>query len=313
MNRIRVLTFCFRKLPNYFNVWLKSAGMNPEIDFLVITTDTTKYNLPANIEIKNYTFDWVLDRVRSKFDCPIDIRDPYKFCDTRPMFGYLFPEWFEGYEFWGGCDLDVVFGDIRAFITDEVLEKYDKILTRDHFYLYRNTGEVNKRFMLPHMGKDKFYEQVLGDHLLYCFGERKNWGMYFLYLNYGFPMFDAPVSADVFHKKKAFHVNTGEASKGQIFSWKDGKLYVTYIKMDGTIGEKEYMYVHLQKRPMDSINDEDIRDDFLIVPNQFLTNPSRMTADLITKYSKEPILYDEFVKQTIAKLKKTSKDVFYQG
>lgn len=313
MYKIRVLSFCFRKLPNYFNVWLKSAGKNPEIDFLVVTSDTKQYGLPANVVIEHHTFDEVMQKVRNTFDCPIDIQDPYKFCDLRPMFGYLFPEWFAGYDFWGGCDLDVVFGNIRAFITDEVLRKHDKILTRDHFYLYRNTKEVNERFMLPVMGKENFYQQVLGDHLLYCFGERKPWGMYFLYLDHGFSMYDVPVSADIFYKRKSFQVDVGCTTKGQIFVWRNGKLYATFVKENGTIDEKEYMYIHLQKRPMDAISDAELQNDFAIVPNQFLAIRGLVSKELILRNSKEPLIYSEYVKQLIARIKKPSKEIFYQG
>ena len=33
--------------------------------------------------------------------------------DLRPAYGVLFEEYLDGYDFWGHCDLDVLFGRIR--------------------------------------------------------------------------------------------------------------------------------------------------------------------------------------------------------
>ena len=47
------------------------------------------------------------------------------------------------YDFWGYCDIDLIFGNIRKFITDDILDKYDKILSRGHFTLFRNKDSIN--------------------------------------------------------------------------------------------------------------------------------------------------------------------------
>lgn len=46
----------------------------------------------------------------------------------------------------GHCDIDLLWGDIRKFLTDDILERYEKIGNQGHSTLYKNTKEVNARY-----------------------------------------------------------------------------------------------------------------------------------------------------------------------
>ena len=66
-------------------------------------------------------------------------------------FGVIFEEYIEGYDFWGHCDIDVIWGDIRAFIGEEVLQNYDIVSCRKdflagHLTLWKNAPETNTIF-----------------------------------------------------------------------------------------------------------------------------------------------------------------------
>ncbi len=76
------------------------------------------------------TFADFCSRVQAHFSFPVSIPRPYKLVDFRPAFGELFSEYLLQYDFWGHCDLDVIFGDIRAFVTNDITLNYDKLLTR---------------------------------------------------------------------------------------------------------------------------------------------------------------------------------------
>ena len=52
----------------------------------------------------------------------------YSLCDLRPMFGELFQDRLQGYDFWGWCDLDVVLGDLDRLLTPLLL-RYDIVTT----------------------------------------------------------------------------------------------------------------------------------------------------------------------------------------
>jgi hypothetical protein len=80
----------------------------------------------------------------------IDI--PYKLCDFKPAYGYIFADYIKEYDFWGFGDIDVIYGNVRDFIREDLLLSYDFISVRDDyvtgfFSLLRNTDLMNTLFM----------------------------------------------------------------------------------------------------------------------------------------------------------------------
>jgi hypothetical protein len=114
-------------------------------------------------------YDHILDtdlegfkkRVRDKlgFEFPGVYGSP-KVWDYRCALGLLYEEEIKGYDFWGHCDFDVVWGDIKAFMPDVFLEQLDWYSSHHQyicgcFSLYRNIAEVNKLFMTVPEWQDK--------------------------------------------------------------------------------------------------------------------------------------------------------------
>ena len=56
-------------------------------------------------------------------DFEIVLNEPYDLCDFKVAYGEIFQEYLEPYDFWGFCDCDLIYGDIRHFLTEELLEK----------------------------------------------------------------------------------------------------------------------------------------------------------------------------------------------
>jgi hypothetical protein len=58
--------------------------------------------------------------------------NPYygKWPEWFPAFGDVFSAEVKNYDFWGHCDMDVIFGKVRSFMTADLLNKYDIITTR---------------------------------------------------------------------------------------------------------------------------------------------------------------------------------------
>ena len=124
----------FGKLPNYFNLWLTSCKYNNTINFLLFTDDKTKYDYPNNVRVIYTTFEEIRNQIQSKFDFRITLEKPYKLCDFKPAYGYIFNKYLKGYDFWGHCDLDVIFGNLRKFLPEEILKEYDKIYKYRTFF-----------------------------------------------------------------------------------------------------------------------------------------------------------------------------------
>ena len=130
-------------LPVYFQLWLESCRRNPSVDFLVFTDDCTEYNYPDNVKVHYMSFEQMKELFQKHYDFPLSISAPYKFCDFRPAFGEIFSDYLVGYDYWGHCDVDLIWGDIRKFVTDDVLTKYKRIFSRGHCSVYENSSEVN--------------------------------------------------------------------------------------------------------------------------------------------------------------------------
>ena len=65
----------------------------------------------------------------------------------------------------------MIFGDIRSFITDEILTSNDKILLRGHFTLFRNVPEINAIYRNPLKDARVRYQEVFSSDKIAHFDE----------------------------------------------------------------------------------------------------------------------------------------------
>ena len=119
---------------------------NKGIDWIFIT-DQIVEDLPSNIKCINYTFPEFQALIQSFFKFKISLDNPYKICDFRPAFGCIFESELIGYDFWGHCDLDIIFGDILGVIPEEAW-KFEKVLIRGALGFYGNSSFINNVFRL---------------------------------------------------------------------------------------------------------------------------------------------------------------------
>ena len=158
MKKILLIIPYFGTFPTYFPLFLQSCRHNSTIDWLLLTDNRQSYDYPDNVHVVYTDFSTLQAVVQAKFDFPIVLHQPYKLCDYKPAYGYLFSDYLKGYDFWGHSDLDLIFGDLRRFLPDEQLEKYDKIGHLGHLTLYRNTPEINSLFLSEVDGRVRYRE-----------------------------------------------------------------------------------------------------------------------------------------------------------
>jgi len=169
--KICFLSCYFGKLPWYFRFFVQSCLYNPDIDFIFITDQKVNEKLPANVIVKNYSLEDISELASANLGFELKIPYSYKVCDFRPAFGVIFEEMIQGYEFWGFCDIDVIFGNLRAFITNDILNHHDAIFIRKeyttgYFAIFRNSLEINRIFE-----KSKDYQVVFQSPKHLCFDE----------------------------------------------------------------------------------------------------------------------------------------------
>ena len=132
--------------PAYFPLFLKSCAANPDFDFLIFTDTLYEGQYPKNVKPVIRAFADLKSLFEKKLGFAVSLEQPFRFCDFRPAFGVLFSDYLEGYDFWGHCDIDQIFGDIGSVINDEILSQYERVLFQGHLSLYKNNKKMNRLF-----------------------------------------------------------------------------------------------------------------------------------------------------------------------
>ena len=137
----------FGTLPDYFDLWLRSAESNPEFDFFIYTDAQINVRINSNIKIFQTSFEAFRERFYQKLGRNIKLNTPYKLCDYKPAYGYVLEKDIRGFDFWGFCDIDLILGNLSRFITPDKLDDYDKLYRHGHFCLIRNSEKMNTLFL----------------------------------------------------------------------------------------------------------------------------------------------------------------------
>lgn len=286
MNRIVVIGVYFGKFPQYINLWLKSCEWNKNIDFLIFTDQELNNSNIHNVKIIRMDLADFSRIASEKLQMNIKLERAYKCCDFRPAYGKIFEDYIKDYSFWGHCDFDMIFGDIQKFITEDITDKYDKILNLGHLSLYRNTKIVNDRYKKKGSKVGNF-EEVFNNNKSYAFDETN--GIYSIYKENNFPVYDKRVFADISMIYKRFRLALNDINYNeQVFFWEKGKVYRAY-KENNTIKKEEYIYIHFKKRKNMEVHIKDIKkiNSFYITDKGFFNKKEGIpTIADIKKYNK---------------------------
>lgn len=271
MIRIALISCFIGKLPWYFEYFLHSCKYNPDVDFYVVTDDITySGSVPGNVHLVFRTLQDISTVASEKIGFKVNIPYGYKLCDFKPAYGIIFDDIISGYDFWGHSDIDIIFGDIREFITDELLNEYDLISVRPDwltgcFLLYRNTNKINTIFQFS-----KDYRKVFTNDKHYCFDETN-----FMHDEFseGKSYTDIPCEVESMmhvvkkleaenYLKPYFDLHIIEGLPGKL-KWKDGKMYYR--------GKYEILLYHMiffkkQYKPLQNIRS--MPDSFTISPTK---------------------------------------------
>ena len=311
---------CF---PNYFDLWLQSCKNNSSINWLIFTdNDTTVFSEKSNITFINLTFVDFCKKFENYFDFQIVLNTAYKLCDYRPFYGMVLNEFVKNYDFWGYCDCDLIFGDIRKFATDEILSKCDKFLGHGHFSLQRTNDPEYSEIIKQTFVKGKYdYKYVYSHQEGFAFDEYDHLGVSYSYLRYrsdrfysGYSSNDSlykvtnilyPDSTEKYHVTTNLRIeriyddiytdithfrdikDTKDTKKNILYSYNNGVLNRVISEKSKIIYE-EILYLHLMKRKM-SVHTDNI-DMYYIIPNKFVPYNENPTLDYMLKYGGKRII-----------------------
>jgi hypothetical protein len=151
MTSIKLIVVYLGTWPAYLPVFLHSCRSNPSVSFLLLTDCGTPPDPPPNVQFVPFSLAQFNRLASEKLGQAIAVGSPYKLCDFKPAYGRIFEDWLTDAAFWGHTEIDLVFGDIRRFLTEDILREHDVISARreylvGHFTLYRNTGFATRLY-----------------------------------------------------------------------------------------------------------------------------------------------------------------------
>ena len=316
-------------IPPYFQLWAKSCSYNDDYDFLYFTDQGIQKNVvPKNVLLYNITLDNVNERLARKFGNGCRISSNYKLCDLRPLFGELFADELKGYDFWGHCDTDLIFGNISNFLTDNILSQYDKVLTLGHFTLYRNTPFINSIYRTKdnrNRYKDMlstndscFFDEGIFTQIIPLYRKKKLFPVWLyddrynvnsIFADNNIPIYvNFDIIADINYFEDNLQICWGSCvdycdlkSKRSVFCWEKGKIYRYYMNK-GEVREEEFMYIHLQKRRMTN-NMSDVNADRFFIQKHSFEDYRKVTSDFLSRSNVNEKSLDDIKNACIRKIK----------
>lgn len=285
MKKIKFVVPYFGKFPSNIIEWIYTASQleDQNIHFLVFTDLEFPCSLPSNFDVINMSFADIRKLFQTNFDFQISLNNPYKLCDFRPSYGEIFSMYLDDADYWGHCDVDMVWGNIKEFISDEILDTYDKIQYMGHFVLYKNEDRINKLYKMD--GAHYSYRKVFSSDKFFSFDEHP--GIMSIILKNPIKIFIATNQADFSPAYKRLFVSRRINYNYQIFCWIAGHIYRYYIDSNGKLGRDEFMYAHFQKKTIRGMSDAKLENvDFLISTKGFRKiKPENIDVDFVKRES----------------------------
>ena len=247
--KIVIVAIYFGRLPNYFQLWLDSCGRNTSFTWLFITDCILNdYSVPPNVLVKSSDLKTIKKLFSDRLGTDIALETPYKLCDYRPIYWLLLDAYDIEGDFWGHCDIDVLFGRLRLFVTPELLDRYDRLFGLGHPSLMRSCP-------IPKLA---FSSQSSAPSWLTIFSKSKtigfdaHWGVNRTWDEW--PLLfheDESIAADIDPQFRSFRLTDPSMNLSrQLFYMEDGAIYQGSFNRNGEWIKREYAYIHFQKRPM---------------------------------------------------------------
>lgn len=317
--KILLYTPWFGKLPNYFNTWVKSIEhLEGVVDFVFITDCATEItppsclgevSIPKNLLVKNVSFETLQERFKDVFGNKNVPMHSYKLCDYKPVYHKAFPEFLtDEYEYWGYCDIDTVFGDVRGFLERINYVQYDRIGYLGHFTIYRNSVElrdIHNTIILA--DKDPYHRfEYLGTTTYPCHFDEEGMNLICDQLSLNF--YKKPLVFNTIEKHLHIHTSYYKDSY-ELLTWEGGHTYRYHLDNQNGVVKEEAMYIHygVQK---DMPQLDELGDNFFLTSRGFKHFESQKLMTYLKKYGRPdtPEEQDEISNMYKAMLRKRRKD-----
>lgn len=150
--RLLFLIPYFGRWPFWMPFFLRGCGGNPDIDWLFFTDCGVPEQAPANVRFETLAFDAYCEHVSDRLGIAFTPDSPYKLCDLKPALGYIHADRLASYDYWGFSDIDLIYGDLRGYLSALQLQRYELVSTHvrrvsGHLCMMRNSARMREAFM----------------------------------------------------------------------------------------------------------------------------------------------------------------------
>ena len=131
--KVQIIIPYFEEIPPWLDYFVLSCSKNPQFQWLLYGDFTVSFLNYKNIQVIPATKKDFCKLATSKLGFRVKLDNPYKLCDFKPAFGQIFSDYLTNCDFWGYCDMDLIFGAIDKFVLPEYLEQFDIITTKVNY------------------------------------------------------------------------------------------------------------------------------------------------------------------------------------
>jgi hypothetical protein len=237
---IALISVYLGSLPGWLPIWLNSCAANDDIEFYLITDHPHDVPyVPTNVKVVTMNIGEIRDRFSRAAGFSIELSKPYKVCDFKPLFGSAFQDLIRGFDFWGHTDIDMFFGRLRHFLTEDRLEKHIRLYVTGHLSLFRNNDIGNLLYRRPNKRLD--WRTVFTNPQSYHFDERH--GIYQTVVESGLPYYvdNASVADIVASSPRIQLTNADQNAKRQVFVFDNGRVLQLFMQ-GREVREREFIY-----------------------------------------------------------------------
>jgi hypothetical protein len=284
-------------LPSYFPLWARTLSANKAYDFLLVTDQPVGTQRPANLRVLTMSFDRLRAFIATRLSMEISLDHPYKLCDFKPAYGEIFEDYLAGYDYWGCCDMDMLFGDLDQFITPEILRANKKLFSRGHLTIYRNEPAVNAAYRSSTLIDS---HQIFTTPAVCLFDEWQ--GIHRIFEELGLGQYNKEIMGDIKVYSSRLVCTNIPNHNPQIFVWEEGHVRQYFLK-NGSVAATGLAYVHFQKRKI-VIADERVRNSraMILNPQSVLPYDGVITAAVIRKFDRTDLSH--YLQSQLKRIKK---------
>lgn len=144
---IHLLSLCYGELPSWIDKFIERIN-SQDVSLKCTCLGDVELESKDNFNFVRLSARDLCERVSKLVDVCCKKSTSVAFSDFRPAFGDLFSDIIQDCDWWGWCDLNVVFGQLSNFVFPSTLTEYDVITISPIFLsrsltLLKNTQKVN--------------------------------------------------------------------------------------------------------------------------------------------------------------------------